>query len=405
MDVEKQKQPQLTSGLTFLLALTCGVVVANMYYIQPIGTQIAKTFHISTGSVGIVTMLTQLGYALGLLFLVPLGDVMDRRKLIIRMSALSSISLLAAFLAPNFLLFALAGFLIGLLSIVPQVIIPYGAMLAGPAKRGRVMGKLLSGLLVGILLSRTVSGLIASVVDWKYIYVLALVVIALLTLILQVKMPKNSQPLNQQNYSYLTTLKSIPHLVASQRELREASINGFFMFGTFSIFWSTLIFYLSSPAYHWGTREAGILAIFGLAGAVAAPIVGRLADDYSERNIVLMGLLMQTASFILLLFLGSHLVALIGAIVLLDVGNQFGQVSNQTRVQALSETASNRNNTVFMFSYFIGGSLGSLVGSLMWQHHGWSGVTLAGLLFQLLAYGCHFWVFSSRKNLHNGNND
>lgn len=269
MDGEKQKQPQLTSGLTFLLALTCGVVVANMYYIQPIGTQIAKTFHISTGSVGIVTMLTQLGYALGLLFLVPLGDVMDRRKLIIRMSALSSISLLAAFLAPNFLLFALAGFLIGLLSIVPQVIIPYGAMLAGPAKRGRVMGKLLSGLLVGILLSRTVSGLIASVVDWKYIYVLALVVIALLTLILQVKMPKNSQPLNQQNYSYLTTLKSIPHLVASQRELREASINGFFMFGTFSIFWSTLIFYLSSPAYHWGTREAGILAIFGLAGAVS----------------------------------------------------------------------------------------------------------------------------------------
>lgn len=392
----------LTKDLTFLLALTCGVVVANMYYIQPIGTQIAKTYQISTGSVGIVTMLTQLGYALGLLFLVPLGDVMDRRKLIIRMLALSSISLLAAFLAPNFLLFALAGFLIGLLSIVPQVIIPYGAVLAGPASRGRIMGKLLSGLLVGILLSRTVSGLIASVIDWKYVYLIALVMIALLTALLVFKLPKTEQTDSKtEGTTYLATIKSIPQLVTSQRELREAAINGFFMFGTFSIFWSTLIFYVSSPVYHWGTREAGILAVFGLAGAVAAPIVGRLADSYSERKIVLMGMAMETICFILLFFWGQYLSVLILAIILLDVGNQFGQVSNQTRVQALSEVASNRNNTVFMFSYFIGGSLGSLVGSLMWQQAGWLGVTSAGLIFQACALFCHFCLFApvqSHKN-------
>lgn len=396
--VEIQQKPVLTKSLTFLLALTCGVVVANMYYIQPIGTQIAKTFQITTSSVGIVTMLTQLGYALGLLFLVPLGDVMDRRKLIVRMAALSAVSLLAAYFAPTFTLFAIACFLIGLLSIVPQVIIPYGATLAGPAKRGKTMGTLLSGLLIGILLSRTISGLVASYFAWKSIYLIALVVIIGLTVLLQVKMPKNSLQINRPDFSYLDTLKSIPYLVVRQRELREAAVSGFFMFGTFSIFWSTLIFYLSSPVYHWGTKEAGLLAIFGLAGAVAAPIVGRLADQYTERRIVLMGLVMQTISFILLFFFGSHLILLILAIILLDIGNQFGQVSNQTRVQALSETASNRNNTVFMFTYFIGGSFGSLIGTTMWEHHGWFGVTIVGLLFQLLAYVCHFLVFHPENN-------
>lgn len=399
VELENQK-PILTKHLTFLLALTCGIVVANMYYIQPIGTQIAQTFHITTSLVGIVTMLTQLGYALGLLLLVPLGDVMDRRKLIVRMSALSSVSLLVAFFAPNFILFALACLLIGLLSIVPQVIIPYGAALAGPAHRGKIMGTLLSGLLVGILLSRTVSGIVASYLPWKVIYLIALVVIAGLTVLLQLKLPKNSLQVNRPGFSYRETLRSIPHLVARQRELREAAVNGFFMFGTFSIFWSTLIFYVSSPVYGWGTKEAGLLAIFGLAGAVAAPIVGRLADDYSERHIVLMGLSMQTASFILLFFFGSHLAALILAIVLLDIGNQFGQVANQTRVQALSDTASNRNNTVFMFTYFIGGSFGSLIGTTMWEHHGWFGVTIVGLLFQLLAYVCHFLVFHPEHDLN-----
>ncbi len=169
------------------------------------------------------------------------------------------------------------------------------------------------------------------------------------------------------------------------------------MFGTFSIFWSTLIFYISSPAYNWGTFEAGILAIFGLSGAVAAPIVGRLADSYSERKIVYMGLVMQTISFIALLVGGSHLAILLLAIILLDVGNQFGQVANQTRVQGLGEAASNRNNTVFMFMYFIGGAAGSLLGTTMWQQYGWLGVTVSGLVFQGCAFFFQFVVFREKK--------
>lgn len=394
--MDKNEKTTLTSSLILLLSITCGVVVANMYYIQPIGTKVAASLSVSTSAIGILTMLTQLGYALGLLFLVPLGDVVDRPKLIIRMAALSAISLLAAFFAPSFTLFACASFLIGLLSIVPQIIIPYGAVLAGPKARGKVMGTLLSGLLVGILLSRTVSGIVASLFSWRMIYLFALVLVAILTGLLYWKMPR-TQIKTTSSVSYLDSLKSLPYLVKTQRLLREASISGFFMFGTFSIFWSTLIFYISSPVYHWGTFEAGILAIFGLSGAVAAPIVGRLSDSYSERKIVGMGLAMQTLSFVVLLVAGSHLVVLLVAIILLDVGNQFGQVANQTRVQGLGEAASNRNNTVFMFMYFIGGATGSLLGTTMWQQFGWLGVTLTGLAFQLCAYICQYIIFQKRS--------
>ncbi|WP_218657041.1 MFS transporter [Enterococcus hirae] len=393
--MDKNEKTTLTSSLILLLSITCGVVVANMYYIQPIGTKVATSLSVSTSAIGILTMLTQLGYALGLLFLVPLGDVVDRPKLIIRMAALSAISLLAAFFAPSFTLFACASFLIGLLSIVPQIIIPYGAVLAGPKARRKVMGTLLSGLLVGILLSRTVSGIVASLFSWRMIYLFALVLVAILTGLLYWKMPR-TQIKTTSSVSYLDSLKSLPYLVKTQRLLREASISGFFMFGTFSIFWSTLIFYISSPVYHWGTFEAGILAIFGLSGAVAAPIVGRLSDSYSERKIVGMGLAMQTLSFVALLVAGSHLVVLLVAIILLDVGNQFGQVANQTRVQGLGEAASNRNNTVFMFMYFIGGATGSLLGTTMWQQFGWLGVTLTGLAFQLCAYICQYIIFQKR---------
>ena len=332
----KKQQSGLTNQVTFLLALTCGVVVANMYYIQPIGTQIAQAFQVSIGSIGFVTMLTQLGYALGLLFLVPLGDVVDRRKLIIRVAALSSLSLSAAFFAPSFLLFALSSFFIGLLSIVAQIIIPYAAVMAGPANRGKVTGRMLGGLLTGILLSRTISGFIASAASWRTVYLIAVIFVLALIVLLQLKLPKTVIHTQTSNrLTYLGSLKSLPKLIKAQPLLREATVNGFFMFATFSIFWSTLIFFVSSPAYYWGPKEVGILAIFGLSGAFVAPIIGRLSDYYPERKIVLIGLLMQFGSFILLFLGGTHVVLLILAIIVLDIGTQFGQVANQTRVQNL----------------------------------------------------------------------
>jgi len=385
----------LTKQFVLLLAITCGVVVANMYYVQPIGTQVAESFHVSTSAIGSITTLTQVGYALGLLFIVPLGDVLNKRRLIITMAGLSSVSLLSAFAAPNFQLFIFSAFLIGLLSVVPQIIIPYGAVLAGPEKRGQIMGKLLSGLLVGILLSRTFSGIIASFLPWRSIYLIAPLMIILLTVLLAIKMPKDSS--KNTTLSYVATLKSIPLLVKKQKVLREAAVSGFFMFGTFSIFWSTLIFYISSPVYNWGTFAAGVLAIFGLSGAVAAPIVGKLSDKYAQRTIVWLGILMQTSSFIILHFFAAHIVPLVLSIILLDIGNQFGQVANQTRVQNLGEQVSNRNNTVFMFSYFIGGAVGSFLGTTMWGIANWPGVTLTALAFQACAIIFHLFVFRKQS--------
>lgn len=393
----EQSTTKLTRSFILLLAITCGVVVANMYYAQPIETQIAESFHVSASAVGVIPMMTQIGYALGLVLIVPLGDLMNKRKLIITMAGLSAFSLLAAFFAPGFRSFIAASLLIGLLSVVPQIIIPYGAVLAGPQKRGQIMGTLLSGLLTGILLSRTFSGILASVLPWKTVYLIAPLVIVALTLFLIKKMPQDVW--QAPALSYIETLKSIWPLIKKQKVLREAAVSGFFMFGTFSLFWATLVFYISSPVYNWGTFEAGILAVFGLAGAAAAPIVGRLSDHYSQRTIVLMGLLMQTTSFILLRYAGGHLPILILSIVLLDVGNQFGQVANQTRVQSLGITASNRNNTVFMFSYFIGGAFGSFMGTAMWAAYGWSGVTMTALCFQLAAFLCHLLVFKPKKGL------
>ncbi|MBO0994928.1 MFS transporter [Bacillus sp. SD088] len=385
----------VNKNLFFLLSVTCGAVVANIYYIQPIANHAAKTFSIGISSVGVLSMLTQLGYALGLLFLVPLGDLINRKKLIIRMSLLSTLSLLMAFLSPNFLLFAISSFLIGLLSIVPQIIIPYGASLVYKENRGRVTGQLLSGLLTGILLSRSVSGFVASYANWKMIYLLGFIVILILSMILYFNLPKEDHNISS-GLSYFSSLKSIPFLIKSQKILQESVISGFFMFGTFSIFWSTLIFYISSSSYNWGSKEAGILALIGLSGAMCSPFAGRLADKISEKNIVFIGYAMQSVSFFILMLLGSNIVALVISIVLLDVGNQFGQVSNQTRVQKLRTEYASRNNTVFMFSYFIGGALGSLLGTTLWGQFGWIGVTILGLVFQ--AYGLTFhFVYGKKK--------
>ncbi|WP_416354205.1 MFS transporter [Agrilactobacillus fermenti] len=374
------------------MAIACGVVVANMYYVQPIGNLVAQSFHISVGQVGAVSTVTQFGYALGLLFLVPLGDVVSRYKLIIRMALLSSLSLLAAFFAPNFMSFITVSFLIGLLSIIPQIIIPYGAVLAGTERRGQVMGTLLGGLLIGILVSRTFSGILSNYIPWRYVYLIAVLMILILVAFLSKMLPKD-QPIHQRNY--LDAVRSMPGLVKKQPVLRESAINGFLMFGTFSIFWSTLVFYIAAQ-YHQGSGMVGLLALLGAGGALAAPIIGRFADEMAPRKIVGIGLVLQTLSFLLLLVLGQHLAALIVAIILLDVGNQCGQVANQTRVQNLGEAVSNRNNTVFMFSYFIGGASGSLLGTLAWEHAAWFGVCLLALGYQVVGLLLHYLVYQER---------
>jgi predicted MFS family arabinose efflux permease len=384
----------LTKPLIFLMAVVCGVSVANLYYIQPLEAQIAASFHVSQNAAGIAAMLTQVGYALGLLLFVPLGDMTERRSVILRMLALVAVSLLAAGLSPSYAVLLIAMFAIGLTTIVPQLVIPYAAQLSRPEEQGRTIGDVMSGLLIGILLSRAFSGLVGSAFGWRTVYLIATGLILVLAAVIRCIFPTSE---SHTDTSYPDLLKSIPGLVRSQRPLRESALNGFFMFGSFSAFWTSLVFLLETPHYHMGAREAGLFGFAGVAGALAAPLIGKAADQKSPRFTVGIGVILSTLAYLFFSFFGFHIWGLIVGVIVLDLGNQCGQVSNMARVQALGDRARSRNNTVFMFSYFIGGAAGSFLGTLSFQNFGWYGVCAVGLAFQLAAILIHFLVYRRQE--------
>lgn len=369
------------------MAVSAAIVVANINYIQPIEADIANQFNLANAVVGAVAMLTQLGYAFGLLLIVPVGDIMNRRTLILRLLALAILSALLAFIAPNIWVYAAASLLIGITSVAPQVIIPYAGFLAPSGQRGRVLGNVLSGLLVGVLLSRTVSGVLASVLPWQDVYLIAAVLIAGLGLVLIRKLPHD--PVTTHATSYRQMVRTIPGLVKKYPVLRASAVNGFVLFGVSNIFWATLVFYLHHQ-YGWGSREAGLLALLGVTGVLAAPLIGRLADRFKPRTIIGLGLVLSTVAYGVFILFGRQLAGLIVGIVILDLGTQFGQVANQTRIQSIDAQASSRFNSVFMFGYFMGGALGSFFGNVLWDLAGWTGVCGLGFGLLVLGFYAHF---------------
>ncbi|MBP2032754.1 putative MFS family arabinose efflux permease [Clostridium algifaecis] len=389
-DIIKEKKFVLKKSLIVLMAVACGVCVANLYYVQPLESQIANTFHVSQNLAGIAATVTQIGYASGLLFIVPLGDMCERRSLILRMLVLVILSLISASFSANYLLMLVSMFAIGLTTIVPQLIVPYAAHLSPNGKQGKVIGDIMSGLLIGILLSRTFSGIIGSIFNWRIVYTFAAMFIAILFVFILKLFPKD-EPKEEIFYGKL--LKSMPDLIKNQVTLREAAVNGFFMFASFSIFWTSLIFLLETPAYGMGTMEAGLFGLFGVTGALAAPLIGKNADKKSPRFTVGIGVILSSTAYICFLVFGYHIWGLMLGAIILDLGNQCGQVSNQARVQLLKDETRSRNNTVFMFSYFVGGAVGSFFGTLCWQNFGWYGVCGVGLIFQSLAIIAHFLIY------------
>ncbi|KRO14441.1 transport protein [Lactiplantibacillus xiangfangensis] len=381
------------------MAVSAAIVVANINYIQPIEADIARQFNLANAVVGAVAMLTQLGYAFGLLLIVPMGDIMNRRTLILRLLALAILSALLAFMAPNIWVYAAASLLIGVTSVAPQVIIPYAGFLAPQGQRGRVLGNILSGLLVGVLLSRTVSGVLASVLPWQDVYLIAAVMIALLGIVLIKKLPRD--PVTAHTTTYRAMIKTVPQLVKQYPVLRAAAVNGFVLFGVSNIFWATLVFYLQHQ-YGWGSREAGLLALLGVTGVLAAPLIGRLADRFRPRTIIGLGLVLSTVAYVVFILFGTRLAGLIVGIVILDLGTQFGQVANQTQIQNIASNASSRFNSVFMFGYFMGGALGSFFGNLLWDFAGWYGVCGLGFVVLVVGFYAHFihypHVIAKKKN-------
>ena len=368
------------------LGLACGASVATIYYNQPLLLDISQAFHVSHGRGGIVAVATQLGYAAGILLFVPLGDVVERRRLILQLFAAVSLALAIAGLAPSFWILVGASVAIGMTASVTHIMLPLAPELAGPGQGGRAVGTVMTGLLLGVLLGSTASGAVAEALGWRMVFLLAAVSTGAFVPLLWRRLPALPQtaPL-----SYGAALRSLWDLAREQPVLREASIIGFLAFASFIAFWTNLAFFLGSPHYHLGAAAAGSFGLLGAAGATIAAPAGRLADRYGSRRILALALALMSAGYAILWIFGYRIAGLIAGVITLDIAQQAMQISNQTRIFALSRAARSRINTVYMIVFFLGGALGSALSAAAWSRWQWSGVCAWGLAMSALAWLRH----------------
>lgn len=351
-----------------LMAFCTGLIVANIYYCQPLVILVAQEFGLSESHAGKITYLTQAGYALGLFLIVPLGDMFERRKQILMITGVAVAALLLAALSHSFLLLQIASVLIGASSIVPQLILPMAANLSSDEKRGETIGIIMSGLLVGILASRAISGSIGFLWGWRTMYFIAAGICSLLLVLMAKRFPL-SMPSFKGTYKEL--MSSMWHYVKTQPVLREASIINFLAFSILSAFWTTMVLFLANPPFSFQTLQIGLFGIAGAAGALAAPLVGKLSSGKNPRRNLLTGLILQLLSIAAFYFTGTHLYLFVTGIILIDIGQQAIHVTNQTRIYALLPEARNRLNTVFMSVSFVGASFGSALGLWLWDKGQW----------------------------------
>lgn len=352
-----------------LMAFCTGLIVANIYYCQPLVILIAQDFGISETVAGKTTYLTQAGYALGLFLLVPLGDMFERKKQILVITGMAILALLLAALSKSFLVLEVASVLIGACSIVPQLILPLTANLSNDSNRGHNIGMVMSGLLVGILASRAVSGSIGFWLGWRAVYYMAAGICLLLIGLMAKRFPK-SLPSFKGNYAQL--MGSMFSYIKSQPVLRETSIINFLAFAIISGFWTVMVLFLANPPYNYQTLQIGLFGIAGAAGALAAPLVGKLSDGGNPRQNLMKGFILQLLSLALFYFIGTAVIPFVIGIILIDIGQQAIHVTNQTRIYTLIPEARNRLNTIFMSVSFVGASCGSALGLLLWDHGGWN---------------------------------
>lgn len=373
----------LAPATAITLAICCGFSVATIYYNQAMLPLIGQSFGVLTAQVGQIAMLTQLGYALGLLLFAPLGDRLIRRTLVLAMLGLNGASLIASALAPSFSLLLLASAALGLSAISAQIIIPAATALAAPAQRGKVLGLMVSGLSAGGLLARTLSGLIGGWLGWRGMFLTAALLDALLFLVILTRMPLSMPTSNQ---SYLALIKSLWALLRRYPALRWSSLSGALTFGALNVFWGSMASLLALEPYGYSSTQAGLFGLSAIFGILASSRLGKLSHCHGIR-LNYLGAATVAASFVCL-YLGGEfgywwLILAVAAAI--DLGNRANQLANQVRVLALSQEAVSRLNTVFMVSYFCGGALGSALGATAAEYHGWQGLASVGGLFALSA--------------------
>jgi predicted MFS family arabinose efflux permease len=353
------------------MALAVATIVANIYYIQPLLADIARTFHMSPAKAGSVATLMQMGTTTCMLLIVPMGDIRERRSLISSMVLVLAFGLAGVALAPSYPWLALAGILVGASGSVVHLLLPFAASLAPPAQRGHVVGTVIGALLMGILLARAASGFLGALLGWRAVFAIAAGLMVALSALLVLLLPK-SPP--EKHMAYPDLFRSMVTMVREQPTLRESSFYGATFFCAFSAFWTTLVFLLETPPFHYGSTAAGLFGLVGAAGAAFAPIIGRMTDRVGSRKAVGFALALAFGSFVVLGAAGHSLAGLILGVLLMDLGVQAGHVANQAWIYSLVPTMRSRLNSVYMTCYFIGGSLGTFLGALGWQLFGWWGV-------------------------------
>lgn len=371
----------LSPALILLMSVATGLAVASNYYAQPLLDTIARAFNLSASSAGFIVTAAQLGYAAGLLFLVPLGDMFERRMLIVSMTLLAAGGMLITASSQSLTMMIIGTALTGLFSVVAQILVPLAATLASPEKRGKVVGTIMSGLLLGILLARTVAGLLASLGGWRTVYWVASVLMVVMALALWRGLPKVKQE-NHLNYPQL--LASVFSLFTQDKLLRTRALLGCFTFANFSILWTSMAFLLAAPPFNYSEGVIGLFGLAGAAGALGARPAGGLADKGKSHMTTTAGLVLLLLSWAAIWYGHVSVLALIVGILVLDLTVQGVHITNQTVIYRVKPEARNRLTAGYMTSYFIGGAAGSLISASAWQHAGWTGVCAIGATMAVL---------------------
>jgi predicted MFS family arabinose efflux permease len=383
----KKIEKFFSAWIILILATACGLIAANLYYAQPLVGPISSALGISSGAAGLIVTLTQIGYGIGLLFIVPLGDILENRKLVVVSLLLTVVALTLAAVVKNAALFLTVSLFIGLGSVAAQVLVPYAAQLSPDATRGRNVGNVMSGLLLGIMLARPISSIVAEFWGWRAVYYLSATAIFVLALLLAMVLPAR-QPLTITRYPAL--LYSMLHLLKTTPTLQRRAIYHACVFATFSLFWTTVPLLLTSPIFHFSQKEVALFALLGVSGAVAAPVAGRLADRGWTRPATGIALALVIISGILPLVIQgsttSALVTLVISAILLDMGVSANLVLGQRAILSLGAEFRSRLNGLYMAIFFAGGAIGSATGGWAYAIGGWKAVLLIGIALPVIAF-------------------
>lgn len=379
----------ISRALTLLIATACGLIVANIYYAQPLAGPISQTLGMSPQSAGLIVTMTQIGYGLGLLLIVPLGDLFENRKLTLYILGLCIFSLIAAAIAPNAATFMPAVLCIGFFSVAVQILVPFAAHLAPEESRGRVVGNVMSGLMLGIMLARPVASFITQLASWHAVFYISTVIMILLAAILSHTLPRR---VPEARVGYGALLRSMIHLALHTPVLQRRAMYHACMFGAFSLFWTTTPLLLAGPDFHMSQAGIALFALAGVAGAISAPIAGRVADRGLTRPATAIAMILVILSF-LMTHIGAsgsllNLTVLVAAAILLDFGVTANLVLGQRAIYSLGAEFRSRLNGLYMAIFFVGGAIGSALGGWAYAHSGWPLASWAGIAFPALALIC-----------------